>query len=89
MIKVLVVDDSPTIQELMTYILNSDKDIQVIGLASSGESAIKFMEKNNPDIITMDISMPGMDGFEATRRIMETNPVPIVVITALFNSAGY
>jgi Chemotaxis response regulator containing a CheY-like receiver domain and a methylesterase domain len=86
MIKVLVVDDSPTIRELMTYILNSDSEIQVIGTASSGENAIKFIEKNKPDIITMDIRMPGMDGFETTRRIMEINPVPIVIITGLFNS---
>lgn len=86
MIKVLVVDDSPTIRELMTYILNSDKDIQVIGVASSGENAIKFINRNKPDIITMDINMPGMDGFEAMERIMATNPVPIVVITGLFNS---
>lgn len=86
MIKVLVVDDSPFIQELMTNILNSDNDIQVMGVVNSGEKAVKFVEKNKPDIITMDINMPGMDGFEATRRIMETNPIPIVVITALFNS---
>lgn len=85
MIKVLVVDDSPLIQELMINILNSDNDIQVIGVVNSGEKAVKFLEKNKPDIITMDINMPGMNGFEATRRIMETNPTPIIVITSLFN----
>lgn len=81
MIKVLVVEDSPTIQELITYILNSDNDIEVIGVVNNGEKAIKFIKENKPDIITMDISMPIMDGFEATRRIMETNPVPIIVIS--------
>lgn len=86
MIKVLVVDDSPTIREIMKDILTSDKDIEVIGAVSNGEEAIRFMEKNKPDIITMDIDMPKMNGFEATRKIMETTPVPIVVITALFNS---
>lgn len=86
MIKVLIVDDSRTIRELMTDILNSDDNIEVIGIANSGEEAIKFIERNKPDVITMDINMPGMDGFEATRRIMETNPVPIVVVTGLFNS---
>lgn len=86
MIKVLVVDDSPTIREIMKDILSSDKDIEVIGVASNGEEAIRFMEKNKPDIVTMDIDMPGMNGFEATRRIMETTPVPIVIVTALFNS---
>lgn len=86
MIKVLVVDDSPTIREIMKDILSSDKDIEVIGAVSNGEEAIRFMGKNKPDIITMDIDMPKMNGFEATRKIMETTPVPIVVITALFNS---
>lgn len=86
MIKVLIVDDSPTVQELMMFILNSDNDIKVIGVVNSGEKAIKFIEKNKPDIITMDINMPGMDGFEATRKIMEINPVPIVIVTALFDS---
>lgn len=86
MIKVLVVDDSPTIREIMKDILSSDKDIEVIGAVSNGEEAIRFMGKNKPDIITMDIDMPKMNGFEATRKIMETTPVPIVIITALFNS---
>ena len=86
MIKVLIVDDSPTIRELMTYILNSDNNIRVIGTANSGENAIKFIERNKPDIITMDIRMPGMDGFETTRRIMETNPIPIVIVTGSLNS---
>ncbi|MBC2581455.1 chemotaxis-specific protein-glutamate methyltransferase CheB [Clostridium sp. DJ247] len=86
MIKVLIVDDSPTIRELMTYILNSDENIEVIGVANSGEEAIKFIERSKPDIITMDINMSGMNGFEATRRIMETNPVPIIVVTGLFDS---
>lgn len=86
MIKVLVVDDSPTVQQLMMHILNSDEDIEVIGIANNGEKAIKFMEKNKPDVITMDIAMPEIDGFEATRKIMEVNPVPIIIVTGLFNS---
>lgn len=86
MIKVLIVDDSPTIQQLMNYILSSDNAIKVIGIVNNGESAIKFIEKNKPDIITMDVSMTGMNGFEATRSIMETNPIPIIVITGLFDS---
>lgn len=86
MIRVLVVDDSPTIQQLMTYILNSNNEINVIGVVKNGEEAVDFVAKDKPDIITMDISMPVMDGFEATRRIMETNPVPIIMVTGLFNS---
>lgn len=86
MIKVLVVDDSLIIQQIIVDILNSDKDIKVIGVVNSGESAIKFIYKNKPDIITMDIIMPGMGGFEAIKTIMETNPVPIIVISGLSNN---
>jgi two-component system chemotaxis response regulator CheB len=86
MIKVLVVDDSPTVQELMKYILTSDKDIEVIGIANNGIEALKFLEKRKPDVITMDVNMPFMNGIEATERIMETNPVPIIMVTALLDS---
>jgi two-component system chemotaxis response regulator CheB len=86
MIKVLVVDDSPTVQDLMKYILTSDKDIEVIGNVNNGIEALKFLETMKPDVITMDINMPYMNGFEATQRIMETNPVPIIMVTSLFDS---
>ncbi len=81
-IKVLIVEDSPSVQDLIIYILNSDPEIEVIGTAYTGKRAITFLEHNKPDIITMDISMPEMDGLEATRIIMETNPVPILIVTA-------
>jgi two-component system chemotaxis response regulator CheB len=80
-IKVLIVEDSPSVQDLLIYILNTDPEIEIIGTAYTGKRAIKFLERNKPDIITMDISMPEMDGLEATRIIMETNPVPILIVT--------
>lgn len=81
MIKVLVVEDSPVAREFLTYILTSDPAIQVVGTANNGVEALKSLEKNRPDVITMDIHMPLMDGFEATRRIMETIPTPIVIVS--------
>ena len=81
-IKVLIVEDSPSVQDLLIYILNSDPAIEIIGTAYTGKRAIKFLERNKPDIITMDIDMPEMGGLEATRIIMETNPVPILIVTA-------
>lgn len=81
-IKVLIVEDSPSVQDLLIYILNSDPEIEIIGTAYTGKRAIKFLERNKPDIITMDIDMPEMGGLEATRIIMETNPVPILIVTA-------
>jgi two-component system, chemotaxis family, protein-glutamate methylesterase/glutaminase len=81
MIKVLIVEDSPVIQNYLEYILSSEPDMTVIGKAGNGEEAIEFLKHQIPDVITMDIHMPRMDGFEATRHIMETTPVPIVVVS--------
>lgn len=85
MIKVLVVEDSPVARELLIHILSSDADIQVIGSAGNGREAMEFVARNKPDLITMDIHMPLLDGFEATRTIMEINPVPIVMVTGSAN----
>jgi two-component system chemotaxis response regulator CheB len=84
-IKVLVVDDSQVVRMLLVHLLESDPEIRVIGAVADGRSAADFVIENRPDVVLMDIHMPQMDGFEATRRIMETQPVPIVVCTATAN----
>ncbi len=81
-VRVLVVDDSPSVLDLLTYILNSDPGIEVIGTALTGKRALKFLETTAPDVITMDMEMPEMDGLKTTRIIMETNPVPIIIVSA-------
>lgn len=81
MIRALVVEDSQVVKELLVHILSADPGIQVIDTAGNGEEAIEAVRRNKPDIITMDVHMPKMDGFEATRVIMETNPVPIIIVT--------
>jgi two-component system chemotaxis response regulator CheB len=80
-IRVLIVEDSPVAQEFLTYILSSDPDIEVVGVARNGAEALELVKHLRPSVITMDIHMPIMDGFEATRRIMETLPTPIVVVS--------
>ncbi|NPV86993.1 MAG: chemotaxis-specific protein-glutamate methyltransferase CheB [Anaerolineae bacterium] len=83
MLRVLIVDDSPTQRLLIRAVLQSDPDITVIGEAGSGEAAREQAKLIKPDLITMDINMPGMGGFEAIRHIMSETPCPIVVLTAM------
>lgn len=86
MIQVLLVEDSPLGQDLMKCILTSDKDIEVIGIVRNGIEALRFLETTRPDIIIMDLNIAYVNGFKMTERIMETNPVPIIMVTALSGS---
>lgn len=81
MIKALVVDDSRVVREFLVHILSADPEIQVVGSASDGEEALEAVRQRKPDVITMDIRMPRMNGLEATRLIMETYPTPIVIVS--------
>jgi two-component system chemotaxis response regulator CheB len=88
MIRVLIVEDSRVVSEHLNYILSNDTGIQVVGNVSNGKRAIEFLKTNKPDVITMDIDMPIMDGLEATRIIMSTTPVPIIIVTASRNASN-
>ncbi len=81
MINVLIVEDSPVIREFLLHILGSDPELNVIGVAHNGEEAVEAVRAKRPDVVTMDIHMPKLNGFDATRKIMETNPVPIVIVS--------
>lgn len=85
-IKVLVVDDSKISRDLLIHVIEMDPKFKVIGFATNGDEALEFLKHSSPDIITMDIVMPQMDGFEATRRILEKFSIPIVVVSGIYNA---
>lgn len=70
-IRVLIVDDHPLVRRGLTSLLNGTTDIKVVGAASDGEEAVAYAVEEHPDIVLMDISMPGMNGFEALRRMLK------------------
>lgn len=82
MISVLVVDDSPLVRKIAADIIDSGTGMEVIATAPSAEIAMRKMVKFNPDVVTMDIEMPGMGGIAAISEIMATRPTPIIVLSA-------
>lgn len=85
MIRVLIVEDSPVVRELLAHILGSDPEIRVAGMAENGAVAVEMCSRLSPDVITMGIHMPVMDGYEATRRIMNDHPVPVIIVSTSFD----
>lgn len=83
MVKVLIVDDSAFMRNALSSMLSSDHEIQIVGKARDGIEAIELIEKLKPDIVTMDVEMPKMDGITALKHIMERNPVPVIMVSSL------
>lgn len=83
MIRVLIVDDSATTREMIRAILETDPQLEIAGEAANGMEGVTLAQELRPDVITMDVNMPLMNGFEATTTIMTTNPTPIVVVTTV------
>lgn len=81
-IKVLIVDDSATARQMLTYVIGQAPDLRVVGEAHDGQQAVSMTEELRPDVILMDLAMPHLGGLEATREIMHRTPTPIVVTSA-------
>lgn len=82
-VKVLVVDDSAFMRKMITDMVNQDKQLTVIGTARNGLDGIEKIKKLKPDVVTMDVEMPEMDGISALKIIMEEFPVPVIMLSSL------
>jgi two-component system chemotaxis response regulator CheB len=88
-IRVLVVDDSALMRKLIPTILERDPSIEVVGTAMDGAFALKKIEEFHPDVITLDLEMPRMDGLEALRLIMRRAPMPVIVFSTHSKEGAY
>ena len=83
MIKVLVIDDSATVRMILTKGLNMDPGLEVVGAAPDPYVARDMIAELQPDVLTLDVEMPRMDGIEFLRRIMAFHPLPVIMVSAL------
>ena len=86
MIRVLVVEDSLVQRTLLVGLLKADPEISVVGAVTSGAEALAFLARDKPDVVTMDLRMPDMNGLEVTRQIMETTPLPVVIVSEYWDA---
>src|SRR5688500_1830734 len=82
-IKVLIVDDSAVIRQALAVVLSSDHELEVIGTAADPYIAVSKIALERPDVITLDVEMPRMDGITFLRKIMSQHPIPVVIISSL------
>lgn len=88
-VRVLVVDDSALMRKLIPMILERDPDIEVVGTAMDGAFALRKIEELHPDVITLDLEMPRMDGLETLRMIMRGAPLPVIVFSTHSKEGAY
>jgi len=88
-IKILIADDHDVVRSGLRVLLQTDPEFAVVAEASDGDQAIRLVSEKNPDVILMDISMPGLDGIEATKRILQRHPDAKVVILSVHEGEEY
>jgi two-component system, chemotaxis family, protein-glutamate methylesterase/glutaminase len=87
-IKVLAIDDSLFMRQILSDVFNADPDIEVVGTAVNGEEGLQKIQELNPNVVTLDYQMPGLDGVTTLQKIMRTHPVPTVMISAYTKEGG-
>ena len=87
MIRVLIVDDLPMVRRGLQMQLMLESDIEVVGEAASGEEALVLVQQLQPDVVLMDVKMPGMDGITATRGVQAIRPLSTIVLLSLYDDA--
>ena len=83
MIKVVVIDDSAFMRKALAAMLSKDPEIEVVGAARDGEEGLEMIRRHQPDVVTLDIEMPRMDGLTALRHIMMEMPRPVLMVSSL------
>src|SRR5580658_3779865 len=82
-VRVLVADDSAFMRTALRRMLESDPDIKVIAMAQDGRNAVELCEQHDPDVVTLDLEMPVLNGLQALQRIMQTHPRPVIMVSSL------
>lgn len=88
-VRVLLVDDQPDFLRAMAAVIGETSDLAVVGTASTGEECLTLVAKLLPDLVLMDVNLPGIDGMEAARRLRERDAAPVVILLSTYdNDAG-
>lgn len=87
-LRVLLVDDDPVFRELLAFVLRTDLRAEIVGQAGDGAKGIELARELEPDVVVMDLRMPAMDGFEATKGIVQTVPETRVVVVSSSTERG-
>lgn len=87
-VKIVVVDDSLTIRAMIETLLERDRRVVVVGIARDGEEAIEMIREHKPDVVTLDIAMPGRDGLAVLDEIMDLDPCPVIMLSSLMRDGA-
>ncbi len=87
--RLLIVDDDPLVRSALTFMLGGQPDLEIVGEAGDGDEGLAMASRLRPDVVLMDIRMPGMNGLDATRRLMATDDPPRVLVLTTFDADEY